>query len=94
MRILMISATFPYPPSLGGTQIRTFYLLRHLAQRHTVTLVTQRSPEVSDDDVTAIGHLFDQPALRATLAQRGRELIEATSTWERAGQAYDTMLTA
>jgi hypothetical protein len=81
MRILMISATFPYP-------------LRHLAQRHTVTLVTQRSPEVSDDDVTAIGHLFDQPALRATLAQRGRELIEATFTWERAGQAYDTVLTA
>ena len=44
MRILMISATFPYPPSLGGTQIRTFYLLRHLAQRHTVTLVTQDCP--------------------------------------------------
>jgi sugar transferase (PEP-CTERM/EpsH1 system associated) len=60
MRILMISATFPYPPSLGGTQIRTFYLLRHLAQRHTVTLVTQRSPEVSDDDVATLAGYVDQ----------------------------------
>ncbi|PSN06422.1 glycosyl transferase family 1, partial [filamentous cyanobacterium CCT1] len=47
MRILMISATFPYPPTLGGTQIRTFYLLKHLSQNHEVTLVTQRSPEVT-----------------------------------------------
>ncbi len=48
----------------------------------------------TDDYVTAIGHLFDQPALRATLAQQGRKLIETTFTWERAGQAYDTVLTA
>jgi sugar transferase (PEP-CTERM/EpsH1 system associated) len=54
MRILMISTTFPYPPTLGGTQIRTFYLLKHLAQRHEVTLITQRSPEVSDDDVATL----------------------------------------
>ncbi|MGB3312757.1 MAG: glycosyltransferase family 4 protein [Nodosilinea sp.] len=54
MRILMISATFPYPPTLGGTQIRTFYLLKHLGQRHEVTLVTQRSPEVTDNDVATL----------------------------------------
>lgn len=54
MRILMISTTFPYPPALGGTQIRTFYLLKHLGQRHEVTLVTQRSPEVTDHDVATL----------------------------------------
>ncbi|MGF1569538.1 MAG: glycosyltransferase family 4 protein [Nodosilinea sp.] len=54
MRILMISATFPYPPTLGGTQIRTFYLLKHLGQRHEITLVTQRSPEVTPADVEAL----------------------------------------
>ncbi|MGB3136977.1 MAG: glycosyltransferase family 4 protein [Nodosilinea sp.] len=54
MRILMISATFPYPPTLGGTQIRTFYLLKHLAQHHAVTLVTQRSPTVTNEEVKAL----------------------------------------
>jgi glycosyltransferase involved in cell wall biosynthesis len=46
MRILMISATFPFPPTLGGTQVRTFYLLKHLSQHHDITLVTQRSRDV------------------------------------------------
>lgn len=55
MRILMLSATFPYPPTLGGTQIRTFYLLKHLAQRHAVTLVTQRSAAVTDQQVAELG---------------------------------------
>lgn len=60
MRILMISATFPYPPTLGGTQIRTFYLLKHLSQKHEVTLVTQRSTEVTDEDVTALSAYVDK----------------------------------
>ena len=42
MRILSISATFPYPPHRGGTQVRTFNLLKYLAQNHEVTLVTQK----------------------------------------------------
>ncbi|CEJ46623.1 glycosyltransferase family 4 protein [Umezakia ovalisporum] len=49
MHILMLSSTFPYPPTRGGTQVRTFNLLKYLSQRHTITLVTQR-----DDDVTEI----------------------------------------
>ncbi len=60
MRILMISTTFPYPPTLGGTQIRTFYLLKHLAQRHEVTLVTQRSDEVTEEEVNALATYVDQ----------------------------------
>ncbi|BAU40819.1 hypothetical protein O77CONTIG1_00625 [Leptolyngbya sp. O-77] len=38
----MLSSTFPYPPTRGGTEVRTFHLLRWLAQRHEVTLLTQR----------------------------------------------------
>lgn len=60
MRLLMISATFPYPPTLGGTQVRTFYLLKHLSQRHAVTLVTQTSPEVSEADVAALRGYVNQ----------------------------------
>lgn len=60
MRILMISTTFPYPPTLGGTQIRTFYLLKHLAQRHEITLVTQRSAEVTDEEVNVLSTHVDK----------------------------------
>jgi polysaccharide biosynthesis protein PslH len=55
VNILMISAPFPYPPTLGGTPIRTFNLLKHLSQRHRVTLVTQRSATVSEADLAALG---------------------------------------
>ncbi|NES21290.1 MAG: glycosyltransferase [Symploca sp. SIO3E6] len=51
MNILMLSSTFPYPPSRGGTEIRTFNLLKYLQQRHQVTLVTQRHERVSDTEV-------------------------------------------
>lgn len=51
MRILMLSSTFPYPPSRGGTEIRTFNLLKYLHQNHDVTLVTQRHNAVSDAEV-------------------------------------------
>lgn len=47
MKILMVSVTFPYPPSRGGTQVRTFNLLQYLSQRHSVTLVTQKSGTVT-----------------------------------------------
>jgi len=54
MRVLMLSSTFPYPPSRGGTEVRTFHLLQYLQQRHEVTLVTQRSPDVTDAEAAAL----------------------------------------
>jgi polysaccharide biosynthesis protein PslH len=51
MRILMLSSTFPYPPSRGGTEVRTFNLLKYLQQNHEVTLVTQRHKAVSNAEV-------------------------------------------
>ncbi|MGB6301237.1 MAG: glycosyltransferase family 4 protein [Rivularia sp. (in: cyanobacteria)] len=51
MRILMISSTFPYPPTRGGTEVRTFNLLKHLQQSHEVTLITQCSKDVVDLEV-------------------------------------------
>ena len=51
MKILMLSSTFPYPPTRGGTQVRTFNLLKYLSQRHAITLITQRSGDVTDPEV-------------------------------------------
>lgn len=54
MNILMLSNTFPYPPTKGGTQVRTFHLLNYLAHSHPVTVLTQRTDDVSDAEIEAL----------------------------------------
>jgi glycosyltransferase involved in cell wall biosynthesis len=68
MRILMLSATFPYPPTNGGTQVRTFNLLKYLHPRYEVTIATLRNDQVMPADVAALRQfateviVFDRPA--------------------------------
>ncbi|BAU66216.1 glycosyl transferase group 1 [Stanieria sp. NIES-3757] len=50
----MLSATFPYPPTKGGTHNRTFNLLQPIAQRHQVTLLTQRAEDVTEEDIAGL----------------------------------------
>ena len=45
MRLLFLTQVLPYP-LVGGAKIRAYYMLRYLAQRHEVTLVSF----VRDDD--------------------------------------------
>jgi glycosyltransferase involved in cell wall biosynthesis len=59
MRILMLSSTFPYPPTRGGTQVRTFHLLKSLSQHHAITLVTQREPDVTDAEIIGLRNCVD-----------------------------------
>ena len=54
MKILMISSTFPYPPTKGGTHNRTFNLLQPIAENNQVTLITQKGDDVTDSDVIAL----------------------------------------
>ena len=67
MNILMLSATFPYPPTQGGTQVRTFNLLKYLSRRHQVTVATLKSSEVTDAEINALRErvaelvVFDRP---------------------------------
>ncbi|MCC3420213.1 MAG: glycosyltransferase [Microcoleus sp. PH2017_07_MST_O_A] len=63
MRILMLSSTFPYPPSRGGTQVRTFNLLQYLSRRHDVILGTVRSPDVTDSQIDALRQQVTQLAV-------------------------------
>ncbi|MBD2039831.1 glycosyltransferase family 4 protein [Microcoleus sp. FACHB-672] len=75
MNILMLSSTFPYPPSRGGTELRTFNLLKYLNRHHHVTLVTQRHADVQDAEVEELRQwvsdlvIFPLPA--APQPQRG-----------------------
>jgi len=61
MNILMLSATFPYPPTRGGTSVRTFNLLKYLKQQgHTISLGTLRSADVTDEEVEALRDWVDE----------------------------------
>lgn len=59
MNILMLSATFPYPPTRGGTQVRTFNLLKYLSQRHAITLLTQRDRTVTEAEIAGLRDCVD-----------------------------------
>ena len=51
MNILMLSATFPYPPTRGGTSVRTFNLLKYLKEQgHQISLGTLREHDVTDEE--------------------------------------------
>ena len=60
MHILMLSSTFPYPPSRGGTEIRTFNLLKYLLQNHDVTLATQYTTGVSKEEIAELQKLVKE----------------------------------
>ncbi len=54
MKILVISSLFPYPPIQGKAQVRTFSFLKHLNTNHDITLVTQESEQVLEEDIDAL----------------------------------------
>jgi glycosyltransferase involved in cell wall biosynthesis len=56
----MLSSTFPYPPTRGGTQVRTFNLLKYLSQNHHITLVTQRESDVTDSEIAGLRDCVNQ----------------------------------
>ncbi len=72
MNILMLSATFPYPPTKGGTQVRTFNLLKYLSRHHQVTVATLKSPDVTNAEIEALQErvaelvVFDRPTHTAS----------------------------
>jgi glycosyltransferase involved in cell wall biosynthesis len=74
MKILMLSSTFPYPPTRGGTQVRTFNFLKYLSDRHEITLVTQQGEEVSEADLEGLRKWVTQLVVfpRPSQAKGGR----------------------
>lgn len=52
-RILFLSQLIPYPPD-SGPKVRSYFVLRHLAQDHAVTLIAFSRP---DDSPEAVAHL-------------------------------------
>ncbi|MCB0082749.1 MAG: hypothetical protein KDE47_17535, partial [Caldilineaceae bacterium] len=53
MRILFLTQVLPYPLD-AGPKLRAYYVLRHLAQRHEITLVSFVRPT---DTAASVAHL-------------------------------------
>ena len=68
MKILMLSSNFPYPAGKGQTQMRTFNFLKYLQHHHKISLVTQRSQDITDTEVEQLKQwveelvIFPRPA--------------------------------
>lgn len=60
MKILMLSSTFPHPPTKGRKQLRTFHLLKYLSDRHRVTLITRPSEDIPDEEREVIRELVEE----------------------------------
>ncbi|HAC63704.1 MAG TPA: glycosyl transferase family 1 [Cyanothece sp. UBA12306] len=73
----MICVTFPYPPTRGGTQGRTFNLLNSIAKHHDVTLITQKSDDVTNEEVAQLRQYVKE------LVIFSRPTEEATGTWSK-----------
>jgi len=90
MKILMLSSTFPYPPSRGGTEVRTFNLLKHLARQHQITLVTQRHAAITEAEVAALRaevaelQIFDLPEA----PQKASNLMHLSGQMQRLMRAW------
>ncbi|MEA5575633.1 glycosyltransferase family 4 protein [Anabaena sp. UHCC 0451] len=85
MQILMLSSTFPYPPTRGGTQVRTFNLLKYLRQYHSITLVTQRESDVMDAEIAGLREcvdnlvVFDRPSEQVSSAEIPKKIQRLSS---------------
>lgn len=81
MKVLMAMPFSPVPPDFGGA-LRVYHLLRQVARRHRVTVLTYGTPE----DAGRIRSEFDLPEVRVVAA-----------TWKaaqrRAGQLFSTFTT-
>ena len=84
MKILIICSTFPYPPTKGRQQLRTFHFLEYLNRRHQITLLTRRSSEVTDDELEALREQVTELVVFAT-APKGNEPLGLIDRAKRLG---------
>ena len=92
MRILALTSNLPYPPTWGAA-IRNHRLLKYLAGRHDLTLVTYAAPDAAES-VQAMESLGIR-LLTVPPPQRGRwkrfgQLASITSSRSYSGRMYVT----
>ncbi|MCB0121513.1 MAG: glycosyltransferase [Caldilineaceae bacterium] len=73
MKILFLTQVLPYPLD-AGPKVRAYYVLRHLAQHHAVTLVSFVRPT---DTTAAVAHLETYCAAVHTLRMPRSKMLDA-----------------
>jgi glycosyltransferase involved in cell wall biosynthesis len=93
MNILLLTYAVPFPPD-SGPKVKTYHLVRHLAERHRVTLVSFTRAGDSATDIAALrqicadvhtvpiaeGHLHDYYSLALSLLSRRPQMVERDSS--------------
>ncbi len=78
MRILLLTPQRPYPPH-QGTTLRNFNLVKELAKRHTVCVLTFLEPDQNPDDSGPLNDLCEWveaiPAPQRSLSTRLKQLL-------------------
>jgi glycosyltransferase involved in cell wall biosynthesis len=77
MKILFLSTWFPYPPN-QGSKIRAYYLLKSLAERHEVALVTYEDVDLEPEWIEHIRQLCSQVEIvqrKPFAASKGKTLL-------------------
>ena len=77
MKILFLTQVLPYP-LVGGAKIRAYYMLRHLAERHQVTLVSFVRDDDGQDEIVHLRqfcHAVHTIPLSRSILKDGRSLL-------------------
>jgi glycosyltransferase involved in cell wall biosynthesis len=81
-RILFLTHVLPYPLD-AGAKVRAYYMLRHLAQRHSVTLfsmVRETDPESAADHLAEFCDDVGTMLIRRSIADDVRALLASLRT--------------
>ncbi|MDT8307195.1 MAG: glycosyltransferase family 4 protein [Anaerolineae bacterium] len=91
MKILFLTQVLPYP-LVGGPKIRAYYMLRHLAQQHEVTLVSFVRTDDRPEDVAHLAQVcaavHTVPMVRSRLRD-GRALLASLLSGQPAAITRD-----
>jgi sugar transferase (PEP-CTERM/EpsH1 system associated) len=86
MRMLFLSQLFPYPPICGGT-IKSYNLLKHLAERHKVSFVSFVRKQPSQQEIDAVASICKEVRtipIKRSAAANLRFAVESLAT----GQSF------
>jgi glycosyltransferase involved in cell wall biosynthesis len=78
MNILLLTYLLPFPPN-SGPKVKTYHLIRYLAERHRVTLVSFTRGDERESDIAALRQLCAAVhTVPAEASQRGYRSIAAS----------------
>ncbi|HEX2703016.1 MAG TPA: glycosyltransferase family 4 protein [Solirubrobacteraceae bacterium] len=82
MKILVVSTQFPYPPR-SGSEARVYQLMRQLARRHEVTLLSYAMPDEREDAAALAAELTVRVVERSAAPRKAKRAVQLLSIASR-----------